>query len=220
MSSTAKDVVHGYIHDVQKILDDEETNLKIPADVESLCLLFLSKIEYWTLFNEKQVELQGEMDKIYMTEMPLCFIHGFMNIDMEQKGIIHRWTLKVDYSTRYGPLYLGIGTGFSLENKELLGIACLYNCKDGTITEDGEEFFYSIPCHDDQGDIIDIEVDVDTRTSLTFYTNNVNQGVAFNDIDQCIFEFPIKYHLIVGLGSYGDNVEIIDYQRNAKKFSQ
>ena len=206
-----KDLINGYIRNMQVILPKDETFYNIPPLINHICLIYYGSTDEWdSKYISKKMKLQdncitniSDVAYEYVSAFGRAIIssgkfHWKFKIEKVQKTgwyiVIGIWKIKSEveppketYFTHKG---YKSGYGFVTEDGKL-------------VTETGGSSFkkYGVPCK--TGDIIDMYLDLDKLT-LSFAINGTDYGPAFRDIENT------SYRMALNMQQKGDSLRLLN----------
>ena len=199
--------VHGWIRNKEKTL----TLSNIPSMINAICILYFRDDEIFNAIN-KDMKLSENQKKITKQDNDWNWKNcSFGIIEIESKSdMICQWDLNIkSRPTWYGGIIVGIASQQTLDADPCVKGEddyryCYANC--GAKYTNGVKKAYGKEWSDCT---LSIHLNLKLR-QLSFSVNNVNQGIAFENIKK---SENIKYRLMVSLFYKESFVEIINFYK-------
>ena len=213
-----KDVVTGYLKEVQMLLPSDNVYFTIPDLIYYWIMLYCYQWEFLQQ-NGDGIELSPERTKAKVKFEPksdyAAIVHG--NVVINEETITYPgskyvcvWEIKVIQFAKNKTFSIEIGLTNTQDNHKYYGFA-----HDGTIIASGIYMRYS-STHWEQGDIIKMKLNMvkdtnGTKGTVEFFINNVSHGSAFTVGPQIRFDDQQSYRLFIKMPSVNDQVELIKF---------
>ena len=211
----SKLLIQGYIKMMQTGLFAEKNDnpyYNIPTLIIHICIWFYNEIDRFSISGHcfKISENGDSVTCIDESDRHSAF--GTIGIDLSKiNNVIYRWDLKID---RLQDVYeMNIGVVSNRRQQYLMGDFCVDIMGDD-IYFAVEQWGYVESNSDSdkidncnkfrQGDIVSIQLNTNKR-NISYYINNVQQGIAYKNIEQKI------YYLALTFRSEGNCVKILDF---------
>ena len=205
-------LIHGYIKENERILQNDNTDIIIPPLIIYTCLMYYWIREYFDDYEPAQI-IRSD-DKLTIKTKQCGYSHssfGKTKIDSLSDGI-YEWKLKIVEEIRHG-----VGSRISA----ILGVS---TCDDTTSAfwKDDKKLSYSYNGYGQKyshcnitnyatgyksGDTVGIILNLWNK-QVSFSVNEKSQGVAFKNIS---YGADIQYRLSVSFASADMSIEIVDF---------
>ena len=217
LDQRTQDCVYGYIRSVQKVLPDDNTYYIIPTLVIHFCLLYLSSIERFAVFDSDLFKMEG--DNKIITSLKREYGAAFLR-EIVDSGI-HRWEFKIlKYTDRFCTMHIGVWKSRYLPVTNSLishkGKGYNYLISHGALSYGDEKDSWG---SDDRfvavnkwrckaGDIVEMILDLNVL-ELRYITPSTDgkEVVAFNKIENT------SYRAAVAMYNDVDSIELLSYSR-------
>ena len=212
IEQSQKDIVYGYIHEVQLLLPNDDSFYNIPSLVIFTCLAYYYPDEYFTKYNEN-IEINDKKDTICSSDDDVTGTTAYGNIDIiGTKYFQYEWEFEIIKMNDY--VAIGIDssgksyTEDQFHDGENTNLFYAYESDSPfglKYTIDGSYTYGNVALV--VGDKIKMILNIKDKT-LQYHINDKNQGIAFDDID---FSGNKIYNMAVMV--YTSSVKLLNFQQ-------
>ena len=211
------DVVNGYMKRAQLLLPYQDNPYyNIPELVNHICINFYNNSEYFTKYNENNVELNDDTT-IYMKNDNFASCYGSLNIMVDTYS---KYIWKFKMLEFQGLIAIGIDSSnkahvdrdfYDCDNANPYYANEIYANGMGILySHDASNSYsnrYAFTRIDTIGSLITMELNVKNRT-LNYFINDIAQGNAFKNI---YFDENTVYNMAVYGGGKNNTIQLTDF---------